>query len=207
VGRRAGAGPPTLWDMTAPLVVLVSGAPGTGKTALLRELAPRLGLPVIAKDDIKESLGDTLGTSDLAWSKRLGAATWELLFLLYEKLLEGGTSFIAESNFSTHNNQARFRSLMERFPFVPVEVYCFTDHATIAERLRGRQARRERHAVHHSAEFEATVTDEQIAELLPPLGHVPLDLSEHVLRVDTSGPEPLDLDGIVTYIRGVADGL
>ena len=49
--------------MSTPLVVLVSGAPGTGKTALLRDLAPRLGLPVIAKDDIKESLGDTLGTT------------------------------------------------------------------------------------------------------------------------------------------------
>jgi predicted kinase len=190
-----------------PLVVLVSGAPGTGKTALLRELAPRLGLPVIAKDDIKETLGDSLGTGDVEWSKRLGAATWDLLFLLYERLLEGGATFIAESNFSTNHHPEPFRELMRKYPFVPVEVYCFTDPATMAERFRGRQARGERHAVHHGAEFEIEATAEAIEELLPPLGHVPLDLSEHVLRVDTSGPHPLDLDGIVAYIRGVADGL
>jgi predicted kinase len=190
-----------------PLVVLVSGAPGSGKSALLRELAPRLGLPVIAKDDVKESLGDSLGTGDVQWSRRLGAATWDLLFLLYERLLQGGASFIAESNFSADRHPEPFRELMRRYGFVPIEVYCFTDPATIAERLRGRQARAERHAVHHSAEFEATVTGDQIAELLPPLGHVPLDLNEHVLRVDTSGPDPLDLDGIVAYIQGVADGL
>jgi predicted kinase len=192
--------------VSKPLVVIVSGAPGAGKTRLLRDLAPRLGLPVIAKDDIKESLGDSLGTGDLEWSKRLGAATWELLFLLYERLLEGGASFIAESNFSTHNNQERFRALMERFPFIPVEVYCFADPATMAERFRGRQARGERHPIHHGTDFEIAATAEAVAELLPSLGHVPLELSDHILRVDTSGPEPLDLDGIVADIRGIRDG-
>ena len=187
--------------------MIVSGAPATGKTALVQRLAPALGTFLLAKDDIKESLGDSLGTGDLDWSKRLGAATWDLLFLLYERLLEGGSSFIAESNFSTTAHPDQFRELMRRYPFVPVEVYCFTDPATLAERLRGRQARGERHAVHHGAEFEREATAELVAELPSQLWHLPLDLNEYVLRVDTSGPDPLDLDGIVAYIRGVADGL
>ena len=41
--------------------VIVSGPPGSGKSTLARDLALRLGLPLFAKDTIKESLMDTLG--------------------------------------------------------------------------------------------------------------------------------------------------
>lgn len=39
---------------------MVSGAPAAGKSTLARALAPRLGLPLISQDDIKETLFDAL---------------------------------------------------------------------------------------------------------------------------------------------------
>lgn len=192
--------------MTQPLVVIVSGPPGAGKSTLARPLAAKLGLPLIAKDDIKEALGDSLGWSDLAWSRKLGAATWDLLFLLYERLLEAGTSFVAESNFSTAYHPRRFAALRERHPFIPVEVYCAAGPASLARRFRGRQASGERHPVHHGAEFEASATAEAVEVALRDLGHVPLGLSEHVVRVDTDASEPVDLDAIVAYIGEARHG-
>ena len=62
------------------LFVVVSGAPGAGKTSVAEPLARELGLPLFEKDTIKEALGDVLGANDLAESKRLGAATMEVLF-------------------------------------------------------------------------------------------------------------------------------
>jgi predicted kinase len=44
--------------------VLITGLPGSGKTTIARPLAHALGLPLVAKDAIKETLFDTLGTDD-----------------------------------------------------------------------------------------------------------------------------------------------
>jgi len=57
------------------LFVLVAGWPGSGKSTLAAALAPRLGLPLLAKDEIKEALMDALGCPQtVADSQRLGQA-------------------------------------------------------------------------------------------------------------------------------------
>ena len=62
----------------------VSGAPGAGKSSLAGPLAAALGYALITKDTIKETLHDALGApeADLAWSRRLGGASMELLWTL-----------------------------------------------------------------------------------------------------------------------------
>ena len=57
------------------LFVLVAGWPGSGKSTLAAALAPELGLPLLAKDEIKEALMDALGApATVADSQRLGRA-------------------------------------------------------------------------------------------------------------------------------------
>jgi hypothetical protein len=43
-------------------------------------MAAALDLPLIGKDLIKEALFDALGSGDRAWSRRLGAASYEVLY-------------------------------------------------------------------------------------------------------------------------------
>ena len=58
------------------MYVLVGGVPGSGKTTLARQLAPLLGVPLIAKDAIKEALMAALGPPrDVAESQRWGRAS------------------------------------------------------------------------------------------------------------------------------------
>ncbi len=52
--------------MGLPLLLVVTGMPSSGKTTVAEDLARRLRLPLIAKDEIKESLYDSRGAEDVA---------------------------------------------------------------------------------------------------------------------------------------------
>lgn len=57
------------------LFMLVGGWPGSGKSTLAAALAAELGLRLLAKDEIKEALMDSLGVPPtVAESRRLGIA-------------------------------------------------------------------------------------------------------------------------------------
>jgi hypothetical protein len=61
-------------------VIVVSGAPGTGKSTVAAALAAHFRRPLVALDMIKEALADVLGTGDEGWSDRLGDAAAEIVF-------------------------------------------------------------------------------------------------------------------------------
>src|SRR5579871_2606062 len=65
-------------------IVLISGAPGAGKTTLALPLAERLSWPLITKDHIKETLFDSMGGvgDSLEESRRFGAGAMETLWAL-----------------------------------------------------------------------------------------------------------------------------
>lgn len=66
---------------TGPVtLIVVSGAPGTGKSTIAAAIAADLRWPVLSLDPIKELLADVLGLGDEDWSDRLGDAAAEIVF-------------------------------------------------------------------------------------------------------------------------------
>ena len=59
--------------------VVVSGPPGSGKSSLASVLSKRFGLPLFSKDTIKEALMSALGAPHIEASRRLGAASIQVL--------------------------------------------------------------------------------------------------------------------------------
>lgn len=188
--------------MGSLFLVIVTGPPGAGKSTLTEHLARELGLPLISKDGIKEILFDTLGWHDREWSKKLGRASFELLFHFLESHLESQSSLIAETAFIPKFHTARLLELKERYGFRPIQVYCTADDAVLFERFQARVASGERHPGH----VDHLATYERFVETLREGKYDVLEIGGSLLQVDTTDWTKVDLKALVEDIRSILSG-
>ena len=152
-------------------IVVVSGAPGAGKTTLAGPLAEALRYPLISKDFLKETLARVLGGGDdLQVSRRLGAAAMETMWMLAEHTPHA----ILQANFRPRSDYERAKLI--RLNAQIVEVYCDCGREEAVRRFAERLAK----ATHdRSAHPLATLSSELLAEYDRPVGIGKL------LRIDT----------------------
>jgi predicted kinase len=170
--------------------VVVSGAPGAGKSTIAGPLAQELGFPLLSKDAIKEALFDSLGHTchdELASSRQLGAAAMELLWRLAGRC----PTVVLEANFRSRSPHERER-LLELSP-TPVEVYCRVPVDIAARRYGERGARGDHHPVH----VLRSISPAALTEFQEPLALGP------VLEVDTT--VPVDVASVATAVREMFD--
>ena len=140
----------------------------------------RLGLPLIAKDALKETLGEALGTRGREESHRLGGAVFELIGFLMRELLPGGTSLIVEGNFSRTD-------LFAGLPEVRlVQVYVWAEPSV----LRTRMLERDTHL--HPVHYDHDAADEVSARAGAGEWR-PLPLPGTLIEVDTTIWPDLDM--------------
>lgn len=173
---------------------MVSGAPGVGKTTIARPLARALGLPLFAKDSIKERIYDVLaeggpgsaGPADPSWSRRLGAAAMELLWLL----AADAPGCVLEANFWNGNERqdAALRTLSAGGTIV--EVYLTAPREEIIRRFRARTATGSRHAAHPDQEFTPEQWERNFSK--------PIGIGQ-VVEVDTT--TPVDVERLAATVE------
>lgn len=183
--------------MPGPYLVIVHGSPATGKTTIARFLAEQLSLPLVTKDDIKERLFESLGWSDRAWSRKVGAATYSILIYVVEQQLRAGACMIVESNFSAESDSI-FEDLAKRVPFEAVQIICQASRDVVLERFSSRQARGLRHPGH---------VDTVVVEEMRSADHAertrPLPIGGEVIELDTDDFERLDLGEVAARVSKI----
>jgi predicted kinase len=182
--------------MRKPLLIIVSGPPCAGKTALGRRLAKALSLPFINKDGIKESLFETLGWKDREWSKQLGQASSELLWYFAEAQLAAAHSLLIESNFDPTFATSRLLALKAKVDFEPFQVQCMAAGDILFQRFKARAESGERHPGHvdhlNYAEFQSTLTHDR---------HYTLDIGGSGIEVDTTDFQQIDYERLIHTVR------
>ena len=174
-------------------LVLVSGAPGAGKSTLAGPLAVELGFALLTKDRIKETLHDSLGPgpagADLAgaglgWSRKLGAAAMELLWTVAGQ----AAAVVLEANFRPRSEYERGRlaGLLTDGGRL-VEVYCCCPPELAMARFAARAT------ASHPVHVMSSVSAAFLAEFDQPIGMGDL------VEVDTT--TPVDIPALARQIQ------
>lgn len=168
-------------------MVVVTGPPAGGKTTLGRRLAADLGAPFLSKDAIKETLYDSLGWTDKAGSRRLGVASFEVLYVVLDALLAAGVPAVIEAPFDPQMAATELKRLQARYPCRIVQVLCWAEVKTLIERYRSRNDSGERHPGH----IQTDMMDEVEAYLAQGTWD-PIAIESDVIDVDTSDLTSVD---------------
>jgi predicted kinase len=179
-----------------PILVIVSGVPGTGKTTLARSLRESTGWPVFNLDRIKETLFDAAGwqVSDLTQqvSHQLRMMAERVMLAMAAELLRSGTPCIVESFF-------RPEAAIPLQDVVALgntrQVHCATPAAVSIGRYRERFERGERHPVH----MDGVEAVERAADPLPEATLLPVPLDVPVVSVDTTTGYVPTYDEIIRF--------
>jgi predicted kinase len=166
------------------MYVVISGPPGSGKTTLARQVAKTLGLPLIAKDTIKEALMTVIDVPDVDTSRQLGRAAVAVLYAVATEVGHG----VLESPW--HRKHAV--NDLAALPGAIVEVFCRCDRDLAHARYVSRSTTRV--AGHFDGDRpRAELWNEDVGE--PVAGGWP------VIEVDTNAP--VDVAALIGRVEAV----
>ena len=128
-------------------LILIAGLPASGKSSFAAYASEALSLPVIAKDDIKEHLFDTVGFRSYEEKVRLDITAVNTMLATAAELLDSGKSVILDNNFEDRN-RAGLEKLITEHPCNVITVRFDCDVAVVYERYLKRDKSPNRHPGH-----------------------------------------------------------
>jgi predicted kinase len=178
-------------------IIIITGLPATGKTTLSKKLSSKLKIPLINKDAMKELLFDSLGWSDREWSKKLGMATFDLLYHIMEVFMKAKASFIVECNFKHEFDSKKLLKLKKKYKFFPIQIICEAEGKKIFRRFKKRFFSGKRHPGHRDE-----VVCEELKDHLLKGEYKPLQIGGEIIKVNTSNFSLIDIDALVKKYKG-----
>jgi predicted kinase len=177
-------------------LIIVTGRPATGKSALATALSLQLGIPLVSKDDIKETMADSLGSGDRSLSRKYGKASFDIQFKILDRCLAANTSVIAETYFHGELARGAFERLIADHSCSVIQIVLRSDPDVIIQRFKDRNMRGERHSIHADS---AVVPELERALAAGEYNGVPIQCSP--LVVDTTDFASVNVGSICEFIR------
>lgn len=182
--------------MNQPLLIVVTGRPGSGKTTLAHALVREIRCPCLCRDEFKEGLVNTAGSDHVALGKDANGEVYETFFQAMELLLHRGITLVAEAAFQ-HKLWAPKLEPLQTLCRLRI-VVCTVDPRTARARFIERglaDSHRERFHGDRAVQAAREGVALPVGEYDPPRLAVP------TLAVDTTDGYQPDLAGIVAFTR------
>ena len=171
--------------MTA--AVLVNGVPASGKSSVARAVAERLGAPLMTLDTVKQPLFEHFGTGDRAHNRKLGRASYDIIFAAIAEWPDSVTVVI-DAWFGFQPLEVLDAHLAAAGINRAAELWCHAPPTVLAERYAARVATRS--AGHPGLDYVPELI--ALAERAKPTGR------GACLAIDTT--ENLRLDPVIAWL-------
>lgn len=169
--------------------IVFSGLPGAGKSTVARQLAPRLDLPHLDKDDFLDALFAKRGIGDAEWRTSLSREADEQ-FVIAARQLTGGCLVSWWRSRRAVGRSGTPTDWLSTLSAPVVEVHCLCHVPTAVERFLTRQ----RHPGHlDNRRTRSSLATEFAAMDASPIGICP------VVNVETE--TEVDIDGLLGSIH------
>ncbi|GHT93075.1 hypothetical protein FACS1894140_5910 [Spirochaetia bacterium] len=191
-----------------PLLIIVTGRPGSGKTTLAHSLAKELRCPVLSRDEFKEGLVNTFNSSHKDLGPDVNLTIYNVFFQAAELLLKNNITLIIEAAFQHKNWAQRLEPLL---PAVRARVVvCSIDPHLARDRYIQRglsDTNRERfHGDFGGQAAQGEWMAATQAMQLPIAAYENLRLPVPTLEVDTSNDYQPEIKDIISFIMQAKGG-
>jgi predicted kinase len=181
--------------MNKPLLVVVTGRPGSGKTTLAHTLASQIGCPVICRDEIKEGFVNTMQSSHESLGQDVNREIYNTFFETLEFLLSKQITLLAEAAFQ-HNLWALPLERLSHLSQIKIIICVVDPHLARSRFIQRGLADPNRLRFHGDWGVRAVREGIEVPlkDYDPPLLSIP------TLRVDTSDGYSPSLDDVVDWL-------
>lgn len=171
-----------------PILVIVSGPAGSGKTTLAHRLAAMIGCPALCRDEIKEGMVATTPGFVPGPSDPLTQRSYGLFFAAIRLFLEHGVTHVAEAAFQHPNWE---RGLKPLLPLAMLRIVrCHVVPEIAQARAEYRRHQQPTRAAHDDiGHFSAAVQFE------------PIRLDAPTVDIDTTDGYSPDLETVLAFVR------
>ncbi len=129
-------------------LIILTGALATGKSTFSKALSKEFNIPVLNKDDIKETLSDIFGFSSREENLRLSKATYLMMRYFLIETMKNEKEILLEANF--HQEEIEdLESLIDEYNYDSLFLVFYGDTGVLFERFKKR-ATENRHKCHLS---------------------------------------------------------
>lgn len=179
-----------------PKLIIIGGAPATGKSVLADKIEAATGYHRVSKDLLKEHLFDVIEYRDRQWSREIGALAFPLFMGVVEMYLKRGESVIVDNPFIHGQDLEWFEKFERLYQTQIIQIHLIADPAVLRERFIER-AHTYRHPGHNDALKDVL---QEFEEKWFNKSFIPLPIGTKTKIVDTTDFDAVDHEDILGWI-------